>query len=188
MSSRLPRGGLLNVRQEPALRIDAPFACNCLPRYCIIIQVMDVENLDTVGMLKGSGLRATPARRLILTLLVGHANHLCTDEILTELSKLGHRIATATIYQNLAKLVEAGLLIRFTGADGIVKYDSNLAPHHHLSCTGCGRVIDVDLDTASHLRGLRPTVARTGESPRGWRLVGIRMELKGLCPACLRRK
>ncbi len=148
---------------------------------------MDAENYKMVQLLKRSGLRSTNARRQILTLLIEHKNHLSTDEILMELSKQSHRSGAATIYQNLVKLVDAGLLVRFTDANGIIRYDSNFIPHHHLFCTRCGKVIDIGLEKAVHPR-LHPKVMHTGKSPRGWKLDGIQIEFKGVCPKCRRRK
>ena len=148
---------------------------------------MDLSNSKMVQLLRERGLRPTIARRQILTLLIKHDTHLSTDEILRALRKKGSHVGTATIYQNLVKLVDAGLISRFTGAEGIIRYDSNLVPHHHLICIRCGKVVDVAVDE-SRRPGLRPRVLRTGKSPGGWKLKGVQLEFKGVCPKCLRDK
>ena len=140
-----------------------------------------------IELFKERGLRSATARRRILSLLMNHENHLITDEILRALRKKGSKIGTATIYQNLVRLVDAGLISRFTGVDGVVRYDSNIVPHHHLICIMCGKVVDVRIDE-SRRTGLRPWVLRTSKSPCGWKLEGIRLEFKGICPRCRRTK
>lgn len=148
---------------------------------------MGLSNPKMIQLLKGRGLRPTIARQKILTLLFGNENHLSTDEILEALRKRGGKVGAATIYQNLVKLVSAGLIFRFTDADGIIRYDSNLDPHHHLICTGCGKVVDVGVDKSGRL-GLRPRMLSTGKSPGGWKVDGVQLEFKGICPTCRRKK
>jgi Fe2+ or Zn2+ uptake regulation protein len=148
---------------------------------------MKHDTSKTDQILRERGLRPTAARRRILTVLVEHENHLSTEEILKKLRQDGYKAGAATIYQNLAKLADAGLLVRFTDADGIIRYDSNLIPHHHLFCTRCGKVIDINLDKTAQLR-LRPKIMRSGTSPKGWKLDEMQIEFKGICPRCRRRK
>jgi Fe2+ or Zn2+ uptake regulation protein len=127
------------------------------------------------------------ARRQILTLLIEYQNHASADELLTALRRKGHKASPATLYQNLANLVEAGLLKRFTGADGLVRYDSNLMPHHHLICIRCGKVEDALIGRTGK-DAVRPLVLETGKPPAGWKLDGLMLEFKGVCPDCLKKR
>lgn len=125
------------------------------------------------------------ARRQIMSLLMGHHSHPSTEEIIAALRKKGRKASAATVYQNLARLVEASLLMRFTGADGVLRYDADLTPHHHLICTRCGRVVDLDLD-ARRAPDLRAVKLPAGTYPEGWKIEGLQLEFKGFCPECLK--
>lgn len=58
------------------------------------------------------------------------------------------RIVQATVYNNLRKLVEAGL-IRKISIEGMPdRYDS-VDRHDHLACTQCGKLTDVLFDDIS---------------------------------------
>lgn len=138
-----------------------------------------------VQLLREHGLRPTIARRQIMSLLMGHRSHPSTEEIISALRKKGRKASAATVYQNLARLVEASLLMRFTGADGVLRYDADLTPHHHLICTRCGRVADVNLE-ARRAPNLRAVNQSAGMYPEGWKIEGLQLEFKGLCPECLK--
>ena len=136
-------------------------------------------------MIKERGLRATPARRKIMTLLHAKENHLSTNEILVKLNKSRNPTSAATLYQNLAKLTEAGLISRFLTANGTIKYDSNLSVHHHLVCNKCGKILDVSIGKNAESR-VKPSDFSTGKPVKGWKVHGFQYVLKGICPECLK--
>jgi Fur family peroxide stress response transcriptional regulator len=144
---------------------------------------MGCDDQQLTQMLRERGLRPTKARCLILALLTEHNGHLSTEDILQTLRERGHKVSTATLYQNLNKLANGGLLTRFSGPDGLMRFDANLIPHHHLICVRCGRIVDMKVNDAQLLQ-LRPVCFQTGEPLSDWQLQGVRLELKGVCPAC----
>jgi Fur family peroxide stress response transcriptional regulator len=137
----------------------------------------------TEQKLRALGLRPTKARRLILDVLCESSNHLSTEEILDDLRRRGHHASPATLYQNLNRLVQEGLLVRFTGLDGLSRYDANLEPHHHLVCTRCGRIVDVGSDK-TQLRRLVPLDLHNARPLPKWRISGALIEFRGVCPIC----
>lgn len=146
------------------------------------------ESRQLRELLRQHGLRPTRARCLLLELLSLPNNHLSTEEIVRTLAGQGHRVGTATLYQNLDKLVQAGLLLRFTGPDGLARYDFNLTPHSHLICRRCRRVQDIDTNTLFNRRFLPPLCHHTGKPVSDWQIDDVQLELKGLCPACRNRQ
>jgi Fur family peroxide stress response transcriptional regulator len=147
---------------------------------------MNSDASHVVQLLREHGLRPTMARRQIMSLLMGHRNHPSTEEIIAALRKKGRKASAATIYQNLARLVEASLLTRFSGAGGVLRYDADLTPHHHLICTMCGRVADVNPD-ARQSPDPKAVNQSAGAYPEGWKIEGLQLEFKGLCPECLKK-
>ena len=133
-------------------------------------------------MLRCRGLRPTRARRLILARLWHSNDHLSTDEVQRALRRQGHQVSIATLYQNLKQLAEAGLLVSFADADGLVRFDANTQPHAHIVCTRCGRIADIAA-TAGPARRFRWALPRPARH-RGWEIQTARLELTGICPRC----
>lgn len=93
--------------------------------------------------------RNTCPRRLIAERLVELAKQgddFTTDDLWQELRVLEPTIGRATVFRSIEKLVDKRLLNRIEFADGSHHYrvcgDSH---HHHLTCTQCHRIVEVDL-------------------------------------------
>lgn len=140
------------------------------------------DSIPTDEIFQNAGVRATQARIAIMEHLIKGAGHPTTEELNTSLMEKGVKIPVATLYQSLEKLTAAGLLVRFTGPDGQVRYDANLSHHHHMICTVCHRVEDVRI--ANSLESLAIFDARTGDAVLSWTLEDAEIELKGRCPDC----
>jgi len=138
-----------------------------------------------IELLRSRGLRPTRARRLILARLRHSNDHLSTEEIRDALLRRGHVVSIATLYQNLKRLSDAGLLASFADSDGLVRFDANTEPHAHLVCSRCGRILDLSM-TAPLVHRLNITSAKPARQYRGWAVKSARLELSGLCPRCRR--
>ncbi len=140
------------------------------------------NNAHIVQMLTSSGLRPTRARKVILELLAEKNRHFTPEEMLETLRARGQALSIATLYQNLAKLVEKGLVIKIVGLDGSFRYDFNHEPHNHMVCQRCGKIVDIavkgDLDSISAIP------LDEEEDVSRWQVVEKRVELVGLCPDC----
>jgi len=133
--------------------------------------------------IRASGLRPTTARTLILQELDRRQDHPTAEQLLEATRDDDRPLSTATLYQNLVRLTEAGLVRRFSGQGGVMRFEANLAPHHHLVCSRCGRVSDADLDD-KQVRRLKPVELGTGAPITDWKLQTAQIELSGLCPTC----
>lgn len=93
--------------------------------------------------------RNTRPRKLIadrLIELAGKGEDFTTDDLWQELRQSEPKIGRATVFRSVEKLVELGLLDRIEFADGTHHYRvCGGTHHHHLTCTQCHRVIEVDL-------------------------------------------
>jgi len=146
-------------------------------------------NIDTPELSKrmlDHDLRPTEARRVILALLSEKNDHLSTEGIIKALQAKGYPLSIATLYQNLEKLVEAGLLVRIKGVDGIMRFDANLSPHHHLICHSCGKMTDVRID--GEIDEFRfPLDYHSGQKVSDWHVDDIKIEYRGTCPKCQKK-
>jgi Fe2+ or Zn2+ uptake regulation protein len=92
--------------------------------------------------------RHTRPRRLIADRLVELATsgaNFTIDELWQEMRELDPHLGRATVYRSVEKLVTMGLLDRVEFADGTHHYRvCGENHHHHLTCTQCHRVVEVD--------------------------------------------
>ena len=69
-----------------------------------------------------------------------------TVEVLQK--KLKGQVAVSTLYRVLNDLKKINLLNEFTSPENVSVVELNLhddSHHHHLFCTSCGEIIDIDL-------------------------------------------
>jgi Fur family transcriptional regulator, ferric uptake regulator len=99
------------------------------------------------GKLKGGGYRLTMPRQIILDVISETTDHLSAEEIYHKVHSAYPSIGLTTVYRTLELLVNMGLIHKFDFGDGRARYEIVEDPkstrhHHHLVCTGCGRIID----------------------------------------------
>ena len=149
---------------------------------------MACEREQLTQLIERKNLRATEARCRILELLHETHEHYTPEEMLEALRERGKPLSIATLYQNLQKLSETGLIARFVGPDGHTRYDVNTRPHHHLVCKICGRMVDVGVE--GPLASLRPCALFAEEEGEvaAWQVGDVHIEFHGVCPACQARQ
>ena len=131
-----------------------------------------------------AGQRWTKGRRAVIEAFEGITNPLSVTELQT---KVGPTVPLSSLYRILSDLVDAKVIIKLEFAEGFARFefDEGLADHHHhLVCTECGSVADLelhDLETAldNVTRGIK---RRTGFAVRNHRL-----DFFGLCTDCNKR-
>ena len=114
---------------------------------------MQPEKNHVQHRLRMAGLRVTPQRRAVWAAFrEGERGHLTADEVY-ELARYElPELSRATVYNSLAELVRAKLLLTVKGL-GAVRYDPNLDPdHHHFYCQGCDKLYDVHFQGVEHLQ------------------------------------
>ena len=148
---------------------------------------MACKSEELTKLIENKHLRATAARCLILELLHETHRHYTPEEMLEALRERGTPLSIATLYQNLAKLSDAGVIARFVGPDGHTRYDVNTRPHHHLVCKICGRMVDVGVK--GPLDEIKPQALYDDEAEEvaAWRIDEIHLEIHGICPRCQAR-
>ncbi|TAM92450.1 transcriptional repressor [bacterium] len=136
---------------------------------------MDAAKADA-GLIQ-SRYRLTRQRAAVLRVLQADGGHLDAEEIheraKEELSSLG----LATIYRTLDLLRELGLvqMVQYPGA--AARYEARLDKHHHLLCTRCHELSDVE---APHLAELVSEVAASV----GFQPGDFKLQVSGLCRRC----
>lgn len=111
--------------------------------------------------------------------------HLTIDEIYNILQKNGTRVGTTTIYRQVQKLSDEGLVTKYSvdsESGACYQYSGeNCKMHFHLKCTACQRLIH---STCSYLE----TVENHIFDHHGFKVDNSRTVFYGICQDCLRNK
>ncbi|HET8568024.1 MAG TPA: transcriptional repressor [Candidatus Limnocylindria bacterium] len=128
----------------------------------------------------GTARRDTRQRRIVADALRAARGALSAQELHAALPRR-ERVGLATVYRTLETLVADGLATRLEREGHVSAYAACAAEHHHhLVCTRCQRV--EDLDEAA----LRPLLARV-RARHGFAVDHATLDLYGLCAGCRRR-
>ena len=138
---------------------------------------MSATDTALTQALRDNGMRVTPQRLVIARALRRLDRHASVDEVTNEVAGEFPNVAVPTVYSALEVLADLGFARRVTVAPGAVLYDPHTDDHHHLVCSNCRRVIDVDLDLDT--AGALASAERHGFAPERAELV-----VTGLCSAC----
>lgn len=128
--------------------------------------------------IRRSGLRVTDSRRAVYEALQ-RAPHATADLVFAAVRETVPGTSLQSVYNALGDFADAGLVRRIepAGHPGMfeLRVDDN---HHHLVCTRCGDVTDVDCATG-HAPCLTPV------DGRGYRVAVAEVTYWGLCAACV---
>lgn len=87
--------------------------------------------------------RKTKQKQLIIDILMKSKTHLSILELYEKVLKADPTIGQATVYRNVNKLVEEGILVKISMINDVDRYDANTNLHDHFVCKSCEEVIDI---------------------------------------------
>ena len=129
----------------------------------------------------------TKQKTLILSYLESHPDrHITAAELLHALTENGTPMGAATIYRQLEKMEQEGLVRRYSLDDrgsacwqygGAEAKAGTCHSHFHLKCTECGSLIHLNCD---HLR----EIAHHVEADHGFYIDPSRTVFYGICAKC----
>jgi Fe2+ or Zn2+ uptake regulation protein len=126
------------------------------------------------------GLAATHQRQVIYEAVVSAPGHYSPEQIYDVVRGRVPSISLATVYKNIRLFVEHGLLREVTPHAPMLRVDGNLEPHHHLVCTHCKSVQDIEGDFVDFKKLSR-------QLPGGFDLTQPLVEVFGLCRRCSKK-
>jgi Fur family transcriptional regulator, ferric uptake regulator len=131
--------------------------------------------------LRGQSHKITGPRQAILDILRKRSHPLTNREIFAAMPK--GECDLATIYRAMHLLEEMGMVKRFDFGDGTARFElvgaGDDGHHHHLICTRCAGVIEID-ECFPH--EIESRIA----SKNGFKAVTHKLEFFGICPDCQR--
>ena len=131
------------------------------------------------GTLRRHGYKLTPQRHAILKAIAASYHHQTPATICQRAQTLNPSVSLVTVYRTLDILTELKLVCE-VHRDGNSRSYLMRRPeehHHHLVCSGCGRVVDFsDCD----LKGLEANLSHR----TGFVIETHYLEFQGRCPEC----
>lgn len=137
----------------------------------------DIRFDELIAALKERDFRLTPQRVEIVRLIAASEGHPSASQLFAKVKNQFPTISQATVYKTLALLKEMRQVLEIDLRDDS-HYDGNRpAPHPHLICTRCNRIVDGELDiNLSSIRRL--------EQASGYQITRPQITFYGLCPNC----
>src|SRR3954463_6856985 len=100
-------------------------------------------------LFREQGLRVTPQRQAIFRLLQNNDAHPTVESLYDRARTEMPTISLKTVYQTVHDLEALGEVHVLDLGTGSLRVDPNVEDeHHHLVCTACGRVRDIDVEFA----------------------------------------
>ena len=135
--------------------------------------------------MKARGLRLTGQRKILAGLLETADEHLDAESVYRAAKAKDGTIHRATVYRTLNKLKKLGLvdeldLMHVSGERHYYEIRPSTL-HIHLVCTSCKRVDEPDEAFWDDLK-------RRVENEYGFRPEVVRVEMAGVCAACLKKR
>ena len=127
------------------------------------------------GAVKSMPFRLTPQRMMILRLLKEDTSHPNAEDIHKKVRAEYPNLSLKTVYNTLDLLNEKEIIQELVIEPRIKRYCPNPAPHHHLFCTSCKKVVDIFQDIPVLLEKKQCT---------GFRIESNQITFRGVCRDC----
>jgi Fe2+ or Zn2+ uptake regulation protein len=130
-----------------------------------------------VAALDRAGYRLTEPRRAVAELIIAREGHFSAADLIDDARARRLGIGRATVFRALDLFTELSVLERLDLPSGEHAYVpcEPAGHHHHMVCSGCGRVTEIEEVGLA----LEDVQRRTG-----WHVESHRLELYGRCPRC----
>lgn len=126
--------------------------------------------------LADSGLRSTPQREVVYSVLLSKRDHPTADEVYARVRAEMPTISLATVYNCLEALVQCRAVRSVNFERGPTRYCPNLQPHAHFHDENTGHTYDVSLPAAL-LEQVKAIL------PAGYCASSVEIIFRGVAPA-----
>ena len=129
---------------------------------------------------RDAGVKLTPQRIEIFRQVAASLEHPDAETVLRGVQPRMPTVSLDTVYRTLWLLEELGLITALGPRRESVRFDANLAPHHHYVCMRCGSVLDFESADLGALP-IPDAVKHLGS------VVSAHVEVRGLCAKCAKK-
>lgn len=120
-------------------------------------------------------------REIILKTLKENVVHPSAEYIFEVLKSKDSGISLATVYRNLNKMAQNGIIKKIDGLEDKAHFDHNTHEHFHFICECCGKIFDINPDIAPEV------VAKTQEQT-GFMVKKFDIVFQGKCLECIEKE
>ena len=124
-----------------------------------------------------ANMRLTTQRQIILEELKKVTSHPTASEVYDMVRKRLPRIGLGTVYRNLELMAESGIILKIEVGGTQKRFDATTTPHHHIRCTECGRVDDINIPVQDDINLLAAHASQ-------YQVFGHHIEFTGICHDC----
>jgi Fur family transcriptional regulator, peroxide stress response regulator len=123
------------------------------------------------------GIAITHQRQVLFTVLKSTPGHPSPEEIYLNVKEQIPSISLATVYKNIHLFLKSGIFREVSLHHGSLRVEMNRRPHHHLVCTTCKSICDIDEEELELIR-------KPGKLPGGFLAERFSIDILGVCADC----
>lgn len=121
-------------------------------------------------------------RDAILQCICSTKSHPSAEWVYQQLKPQIPDLSLGTVYRNISMFKADGTIQSIGTVAGLERYDGNTDPHTHFICTGCGKVIDLELVE------LPQATLKEAEGTAGGSIASYQLQFFGSCADCMKKK
>ncbi|MFZ5564207.1 MAG: transcriptional repressor [Thermodesulfobacteriota bacterium] len=143
----------------------------------------DREKIQFKKLFSNEGVENFDDTMAVLEVFLGTEGHLTASELIDRLKAEGYDLDPSFVRESLRLLSHFGFARQLRLDDGKIRYEHcHLGDHHdHMICRKCGRIIEFVDD---QIEAIQAEVA----AAHGFHMLGHRMDIYGICSACLKNR
>ena len=123
------------------------------------------------------GIAVTHQRQVLYDVMQGMSGHPSPEEIYARVKRKVPSISLATVYKNVHLFVESGVLREVSLHHGSQRVEMNVKEHHHLVCSKCKSISDIDERALG-------TLPKRKKLAGGFLVERYAVDVIGLCAKC----
>ena len=131
---------------------------------------------ELTELFREQGYKVTPQREAVFRVLDGNDAHPTAESVHAAVAAVMPSVSLRTVYGVLNDLASMGELQLLDMGTGSTRFDPNVDAHHHLVCTGCGKVRDLYADFRS--------VRVPAGAEQGFTIDSAEVVFRGRCDTC----
>ena len=121
-------------------------------------------------ILRKSGSKVTKQRKMVLDILFKRNQPLSQSEIFNRCNDIDF----ASVFRTIQLFLSIGIVREINMCDNKIRYEiAGNKPHHHISCSKCGKIESIDLCILDDVQKMTD-----------YNITNHTMEFQGICPDC----
>lgn len=116
-------------------------------------------------------------KELIRDFVLENLIHPTAETVYDNLKKDNPSLSLGTVYRNLNKLAEKGVIKKINVSNGKDFFDGNISKHYHMICKSCNKIFDINLD-------LEDFISEQIKKKSDMVITGYNLTINGLCVTC----